>query len=362
MDRALEETRVAMDFVPLPGGSFQMHVDLWIWVVTVLGVVGLLVFDFYSHVKTPHEPTLREAGIWSTVYISLALVFGAGLWWVWGGERGLEYFAGFLTEKSLSVDNLFVFLIIISTFAVPSQYQQKVLLIGVAIAIVMRGIFIALGATIIENFSWVFYVFGAFLLYTGWQLSRTDDNEDEEYHENAFIRFVRRLFPVTDDYVGDRLTVVQQGKRFITPMAIVMLAIGSTDLLFAFDSIPAIFGLTQEPYIVFTANAWALLGLRQLYFLLAGLLQRLVYLSYGLAFILVWIGIKLIIHAMHENEVPFINGGEPITAIPEISTLLSLAVIIATIAVATVFSLRKTEDLAERHIAPAQHTHSSDDE
>ncbi len=339
-----------------------MHVDLWIWALTIAGVAGLLFFDFYSHVKTPHEPTLREAGIWSTIYIGLALVFGVGLWWVWGGDHGLEYFAGFLTEKSLSVDNLFVFLLIMSTFAVPRQYQQKVLLIGVAIAIVMRGIFIALGAAIIENFSWIFYIFGFFLLYTGWQLARTDDAEDEEYHENAFIRFVRRLFPVTDTYIEDKITVVQHGRRMITPMAIVMLAIGSTDLLFAFDSIPAIFGLTEEPYIVFTANAWALLGLRQLYFLLGGLLERLVYLSYGLAFILIWIGIKLIIHAMHENEVPFINGGEPITVIPEISTLVSLLVIIATIAVAAIFSLRKTEDPAARHIAPAQHTHDDDDE
>lgn len=333
-----------------------MDVPLWIWVATVLGVIGLLFFDFYSHVRTPHEPTIREAAIWSTVYIGLALVFGLGLWWVWGADRGLEYFAGFLTEKSLSVDNLFVFLIIMSTFAVPRQYQQKVLLIGVAMAIVMRGIFIALGAAIIENFSWIFYIFGIFLLYTGWQLGRTDHDTDEEYKENAFIRFVRRIFPVTPGYVGDKMTVVDKGRRMITPMAIVILAIGSTDLLFAFDSIPAIFGLTQEPYIVFTANAWALLGLRQLYFLLGGLLERLVYLSYGLAFILIWIGFKLLIHAMRTNEVPFINGGEPITAIPEIPTWLSLLVIIGTIAIAAYFSLRKTRMDAEREVTPAQHT------
>lgn len=335
-----------------------MDVPLWIWIATVLSVAGLLIFDFYSHVKTPHEPTLREAGIWSAFYIGLALVFGVGLWWVWGGDHGLEYFAGFLTEKSLSVDNLFVFLIIMSTFAVPRQYQQKVLLIGVAIAIVMRGIFIALGAAIIENFSWIFYIFGAFLLYTGWKLAQAEENADEEYKENAFIRFVRRLFPVTEGYVEDRLSIVRNGRRMITPMAIVMLAIGSTDLLFAFDSIPAIFGLTREPYIVFTANAWALLGLRQLYFLLGGLLERLVYLSYGLAFILVWIGIKLIIHAMHENELGFINDGEHITFIPEIPTWLSLIVITLTIAVAAIFSLKKTEDEDEREVTPAQHTHS----
>lgn len=337
-----------------------MHVDLWIWIATILGVIGLIVFDFVSHVMRPHIPTIKEAGIWTSVYISLSVVFGLGLWWVWGGDHGLEYFAGYLTEYSLSIDNLFIFLLIMSTFAVPREHQQKVLLIGISIAIVMRGIFIALGAAIIENFSWIFYIFGVFLLYTGWQLSRTQDNDDEEYHENAFIRLVRRMLPVTDDYVDDKMTVVRAGKRMITPMAIVMLAIGSTDLLFAFDSIPAIFGLTQEPYIVFTANAWALMGLRNLYFLLGGLLERLVYLSYGLAFILVWIGIKLIIHAMHENELPFINGGEHITLVPEIPTWLSLLVIVGTIAVAAFFSIRKTQGLAEVPIAPAQHTHSED--
>ncbi len=336
-----------------------MDVPFWVWAVTIAGVAGLLIFDFYSHVRTPHEPTLREAGIWSTFYIALALVFGAALWWAAGSERGLEYFAGFLTEKSLSVDNLFVFLLIMSTFAVPREYQQKVLLIGVAIAIVLRGIFIAMGAAIIENFSWIFYIFGFFLLYTGWKLASAGGEEDEEYHENAFIRYVRRIFPVTEGYVGDKLMVVRHGRRMITPMAIVMLAIGSTDLLFAFDSIPAIFGLTQEPYIVFTANAWALLGLRQLYFLLGGLLERLVYLSYGLAFILIWIGFKLIIHAMHKNELPFINGGEHITFIPEIPTWLSLLVIMGTIALAAIFSIRKTRN-DQSQAAPAQHIRSDE--
>jgi tellurite resistance protein TerC len=240
-----------------------------------------------------------------------------------------------------------------SSFAVPRQYQQKVLLLGVAIAIVLRGIFIAAGAAIIENFSWIFYIFGLFLLYTGWKLAQSDHDTEEEYEENAFIRFVRRIFPVTPTYVNDRMTILHNGRRMITPMAIVMLAIGSTDLLFAFDSIPAIFGLTQEPYIVFTANAWALLGLRQLYFLLGGLLERLVYLSYGLAFILIWIGIKLVIHAMHKNEVPFINGGEHITVIPEIPTLLSLMVILMTITVAAFFSMRKTRG-DERRAAAAE--------
>jgi tellurite resistance protein TerC len=270
----------------------------------------------------------------------------------WDRDHGVEYFAGFLTEKSLSIDNLFVFLIIMTSFRVPRDYQQKVLLIGIVIALVMRAIFIALGSAIIENFSWAFYIFGIFLIYTAWKLKDSGHDEDEEYQENAFIRLVRRILPTTEDYVGDRLVVRIDGRRMITPMAIVILAIGSTDLLFAFDSIPAIFGLTQEPYIVFTANAFALLGLRQLYFLLGDLLSRLVYLSLGLAFILAFIGVKLVIHAMHENEVPFINGGHHITVIPEIPTIVSLGVIVLTIAVTAWLSLRKTR-ADERNSAAA---------
>jgi tellurite resistance protein TerC len=322
-----------------------------VWAATILFIVGLLVFDFYAHVKTPHAPSMKESGLWSTFYVGLGLLFGVGVWIGWDQQHGIEYWAGFLTEKSLSVDNLFVFLIIMTSFRVPREFQQKVLLIGIVIALVMRGIFIALGATIIENFSWAFYVFGAFLVYTAWKLLGSNHDEDEEYHENAFIRLVRRIVPTTQEYVGDRMTVKIDGRRMITPMAIVMLAIGSTDLLFAFDSIPAIFGLTREPYIVFTANAFALLGLRQLYFLLGGLLSRLVYLSIGLAFILAFIGVKLVIHAMHENEVPFINGGEHITFIPEIPTLVSLAVIIVTISVTAWLSLLKTRS-DERKLVP----------
>ena len=319
-----------------------MDVPLWVWIASAVGVLAVLVFDFYSHVKTPHEPTLKEAGIWSAVYVIGALIFGAGVWYVWDHQHGLEYLTGYLTEKALSVDNLFVFLIIMTSFAVPRIYQQKVLLWGVAIALIFRTIFILLGAALINNFSWIFYIFGAFLLYTGWTLAKANPEEEEEYEENAFIRLVRRIVPVTTHYVEDRMSVKIDGKRMLTPMALVMIAIGSTDLLFALDSIPAIYGITSEPYLVFMTNAWALLGLRQLYFLLGGLLNRLVFLSYGLAFILVWIGFKLIVHAMHTNELPFINGGEHITVIPEIPTWLSLIVIALTITVAAVFSLRHT--------------------
>lgn len=328
------------------GGAHHLEVSvsvpLWVWAITVAVIIGFLVFDFFAHVRTPHEPTLKESAFWSALFVAIALLFGVVVLLVWDVQHGTEYFAGFITEKSLSVDNLFVFLLIMNTFAVPKAYQQKVLLIGIIMALVMRGIFIAVGAAVIENFAWIFYVFGAFLLFTAWKLAQESGDDDEEYEENAFIRWVRRIVPTTETYVGDRMTVKVNGRRFITPMAIVMLAIGSTDLLFAFDSIPAIYGLTREPYIVFTANAFALMGLRQLYFLLGDLLNRLVYLSIGLAVILGWIGIKLIIHAMHENELPFINGGEHITVIPEIPTWLSLLVIVITISIAAVASLIKT--------------------
>ena len=320
-----------------------MDVPVIVWVLTILGVLGLVAFDFLAHIRTPHEPTIREAAIWTSIYLSLAVIFGIGIGVVWTRHHAIEYFAGFLTEYSLSIDNLFIFLIIMGSFGVPRAYQQKVLMIGIVIALVLRGIFIALGAAVISNFSWIFYFFGAFLVYTAWRLMGSGDHDDEEYEENAFIRIVRRLIPTTQTYVGDSMVTRVDGRRMIPPMAIVMLAIGSTDLLFAFDSIPAIFGLTKEPYIVFTANAFALLGLRQLYFLLGGMLTRLVYLSQGLAFILAFIGLKLVIHALHENEVPFINGGHHITSVPEIPTEVSLSVIVLTLAVTAWLSLRASD-------------------
>ena len=316
-----------------------MHVPVWVWATTIAGIIALLIFDFVAHVRKPHEPSLREAGGWSVFYVVLALLFGAGLWYVWGQQHGVEYLAGYVTEKSLSVDNLFVFVIIMSAFAVPKAYQQKVLLIGVVIALILRTIFIALGAAAIEHFSWVFYIFGLFLLYTAYSLATSAHDEDEPFEPNIMVRLAQKYLPATDEYNGAKMTVVENGKRMITPMLIVMIAIGATDILFALDSIPAIYGLTKEPYIVFTANAFALLGLIQLYFLLGGLLDRLIYLSKGLALVLGFIGAKLIVEALHGNELPFINGGEPVHAVPEIPIWFSLSVIIGILVVTTVASL-----------------------
>ncbi|HET7328878.1 MAG TPA: TerC family protein [Nocardioidaceae bacterium] len=308
-----------------------MDVSMTTWIVTLVVLLGVLALDFFIVARNPHEPSLREATAWVSVYVGLAIAFGIGLTVVVGGRSGGEFFAGWLTEYSLSVDNLFVFIIIMGKFAVPRQYQQKVLLIGVALALVMRGIFIALGAEAIERFDWVFYIFGAFLIYTAWKLATSD--EEEEFKENAALVAVRRVLPTTSDYRGAALTARIDGKRFVTPMLIVMVAIGTTDLLFALDSIPAIFGLTQEPYLVFTANAFALMGLRQLFFLIGGLLDRLVYLSYGLAVVLGFIGVKLILEALHHQGVAWA---------PEVPILVSLGVIIGTLAITAVASLAKS--------------------
>ncbi|KQO60201.1 TerC family protein [Curtobacterium sp. Leaf261] len=315
-----------------------MDVSLTVWLITIGGILALLVFDFYSHVRTPHVPHIRESAIWSSVYIALAIVFGVGLWFFGGHQAGGEYFAGWLTEKALSVDNLFVFLIIMTSFAVPKEFQQKVLLVGVAIALIARGVFIGLGVTIIDNFSWVFYLFGALLFWLAWSQVKGGHSETEE-GDSRLIRILRRVVPTSDDYDGDKLTTRVNGKRLFTPIFLVMLAIGFTDVLFALDSIPAIFGLTQDPYIVFTANAFSLLGLRQLYFLISGLLERLIYLGQGLAVILAFIGVKLVLHALHVNEVPFINGGEHVEWAPEIPIWFSLSFILLTIAVAATASL-----------------------
>jgi tellurite resistance protein TerC len=320
-----------------------MDVPFLIWALTIAAIVAMLLFDFLGHVRTPHAPTLRESAIWSAVYVGLALVFGLLILWFYGARFAGEYFAGYVTEKSLSVDNLFVFVLIMASFGVPRELQQKVLLFGITFALVLRTVFILIGAAAIENFSWVFYLFGAILIYTAWIQARSGGHSGEEdYKENGVLRITRKLVPTTDEYHSDRMTVKIGGKRFITPLAIALIAIGTADVIFAVDSIPAIFGLTQETYLVFTANAFSLLGLRQLFFLIDGLLDRLVYLSYGLAVILGFIGAKLVIHALHTNELAFINGGEHVTAIPEIPTSLSLAVILGTLLVTTVASLAKS--------------------
>ncbi|MGW0181796.1 TerC family protein [Nocardia sp. NPDC003345] len=325
-----------------------MQVSALVWGITIVVILGLFVFDFFAHVRTPHEPTFRESGFWSAVYIGLALAFGGFIAWKWGGTYSGEYYAGFVTEKALSVDNLFIFLIIMSTFAVPRIYQQKVLLIGIVVALAMRGVFIAVGAAAISAFSWVFYLFGLFLVYTAVKLLRESGHEveEEQKRDSRIVRLTKRLVPTTETYDGDKLITRIDGRRVVTPMLLALLAIGFADLLFALDSIPAIYGLTEQPYIVFTANAFALMGLRQLYFLIGGLLDRLVYLSYGLAAILAFIGVKLVLHALHENTLPFINGGEHVS-VPEISTALSLSVILGILVVATVASLLKTRGRAK---------------
>jgi tellurite resistance protein TerC len=316
-----------------------MDVQPWVWWTTIGASLAVLLFDVVVIGRRPHEPSHKEVSIALAIYVGLAVAFGLGVWVMAGQQYGTEFFAGWLTEYSLSVDNLFIFIIILSRFGVPRQYQQSALFIGIVLALIFRGIFIALGAAAITQFSWVFYLFGAFLIWTGLKLAKEGPEDEDQYEEGRLTRWARRTVPSTPMYNGAKLWIRENGKRLFTPMLIVTVALGSTDLLFALDSIPAIYGLTQEPYLVLTANIFALMGLRQLYFLIGGLLERLVYLSYGLAFLLAFIGVKLVLHAMHENELPFVNGGEHITWAPEISILWSLAVILGTLVVTTVASL-----------------------
>jgi tellurite resistance protein TerC len=329
-----------------------MDVSASMWWLTILGILGLLAFDFVFHVRKAHIPTLREATIWSAIYIGIAILFGVGVWAFGGATMGTEYFAGYVTEKALSVDNLFVFLIIMSSFKVPRADQQKVLLFGIAISLIARTGFIFLGAALINTFAWVFYLFGLILLLTAGNLLKPA-GEDSHSADNVMIRLARTLFHTSDRYDGDKLFTVEDGRRVMTPMLLVMVAIGSTDILFALDSIPAIFGLTQNVYLVFTATAFSLLGLRQLYFLIDGLLDRLIYLSYGLAAILAFIGVKLILHALHENNVPFINDGQPVNVV-EISTALSLSVILGVLAVTVVASLTSPKGRAQNAVSAAR--------
>jgi tellurite resistance protein TerC len=319
-----------------------MQVPVWIWLVTIAGVLALLALSFFTHIRNAHEPSMKEAGAWTAFFVSLSVLFGGGMTLVSGRDRGVEFFAGYITEYSLSIDNLFVFVIIMSSFAVPRAFQQKVLLVGIVVALILRTIFILIGAAAIAHFSWVFYIFGLFLILTAFKLAFEQHDEDETYEPNIMVRLAQKVLPTTDRYDGANVTTVIGGKRHMTPMMMVMLTIGMTDILFALDSIPAIYGLTEVPYIVFTANAFALLGLIELYFLIGGLLKKLVYLSLGLAVVLGFIGIKLVIEAMHGNSLPFLNGGEPIHLVPAIPTWLSLVVIVSILAVTTVASLLKT--------------------
>lgn len=312
----------------------------YVWALTIAAIIGLLAFDFIFHVRKAHEPTLREATFWSIIYVGVALIFGGGVWLLGGAQMGQEYFAGYVTEKALSVDNLFVFLIIISAFKVPRADQQKVLLFGIVFALIARSGFIAAGAFVLEKFAWAFYIFGAFLIFTALKLIHGEISDEDESDEadNVVIRVAKRFIRTTDHYDEDKLFTVEDGKRVLTPMLLVMVAIGGTDILFALDSIPAIFGLTTNVYVVFTATAFSLMGLRQLYFLLDGLLDRLVFLSYGLSAILLFIGVKMVLHALHDNDLDFINGGEGVP-VPEVTTGVSLGVIVGVLALTVAISL-----------------------
>ena len=324
-----------------------METPAYAWILTIVVIAGLLAFDFFFHVRKAHTPSLKESAVWSAIYVSIAVLFGLAVLIFGGPDMGTEYFAGYVTEKALSVDNLFVFLIIMASFKVPRADQQKVLLFGIIFSLIARTAFIFLGAALINSFAWVFYIFGLILLVTAGHLLKPDDHDDDS--DGLVVRLAKKFLPASEHYDGDKLFTVENGKRVLTPMLLVMVAIGGTDILFALDSIPAIFGLTQNVFIVFTATAFSLMGLRQLFFLIDGLLDRLIFLSYGLAVILGFIGVKLVLHALHENDLPFINGGEPVH-VPEISSLLSLAVIVVTLAVTATASLLASRKMSDEEI------------
>lgn len=316
-----------------------MDVSYWVWAITLVGFAGVLVVDLLIIGRRPHEPTLRESTTWVLCYVTMAVAFGLWVWVRYGATSAGEFYTGWLVEYSLSVDNLFVFMIIMARFAVPRAYQQKVLLIGIILALVMRGAFIATGAVLVSRFGWIFYLFGAFLLYTGIRFAFQRDGDPDSFRENRVVRAFRRVLPMSSGYAGARLTTRVNGRRLVTPMLIVMIAIGTTDVIFAVDSIPAIFGVTREPYLVLTANVFALMGLRQLYFLVGGLVSRLVHLSFGLAAVLGFIGVKMVIEALAENDLPFVNGGEPVSWAPHFPIWFSLPVIVSILAVTTLTSL-----------------------
>ena len=332
--------------VPVLSPYASVHTEAglpaWFTITSFVVLLLILIADLVMAYRRPHVPTTRESALWVGFYVVLALVFAVLMLWQGSVEHAAQFIAGWATEYSLSIDNLFVFVIIMAKFSVPKKYQQEVLMVGIIIALILRGLFILAGAAIIENFSAVFYLFGAFLIYTAIRQAFEDHDAMEET-ESAVIRFLRKRIPISDTYEGVKLHTIIDGKKVWTPIIVVFIAIGTTDLVFALDSIPAIFGITQDPFIVFTANIFALMGLRQLYFLLGDLIDKLVYLHYGIAFILAFIGVKLFFHALHENELPFINGGQHVEWAPEISTWTSLAVIVASMAVATIASLIKIQ-------------------
>lgn len=339
-----------------------MHITGLQWGVTIAFILALLAYDFFFHVRKAHEPTIKEAAIWSAVYVGIALLFGLVILFWDGPQFAAEYYGGYITEKALSVDNLFVFLIIMASFRVPREDQQKVLLFGIIFAMIARTIFILIGAAAIERWSGVFYFFGLILIYTAGNLIKGEitDKEEEDEANNFVVRLAKKMFNTVDYYDGDKLFTIENGKKVMTPMLLVMVAIGGTDILFALDSIPAIFGLTQEAYIVFTATAFSLMGLRQLYFLIDGLLDRLIYLSWGLSIILAFIGVKLLLHALHENTLPFINDGQPVHVV-EVTIGFSLTVIVGVLIVTVLASLlspkgkalatiQKVQTLSEKYL------------
>ncbi|KRE89938.1 TerC family protein [Arthrobacter sp. Soil764] len=328
-----------------------MEVPAYVWTLTIAGIVGLLAFDFFFHVRKAHTPSLKESAIWSAIYVGIAVLFGLAVLLFGGPEMGTEYFAGYVTEKALSVDNLFVFLIIMASFKVPRADQQKVLLFGIVFSLIARTAFIFLGAALINSFAWVFYIFGLILLVTAGNLLKPDSHDDDS--EGLVVRLAKKFLPASEHYDGDKLFTVENGKRVLTPMLLVMVAIGGTDILFALDSIPAIFGLTQNVFIVFTATAFSLMGLRQLFFLIDGLLDRLIFLSYGLAVILGFIGVKLILHALHENTLPFINDGEHVNVV-EVSTGVSLGVILGVLVVTILASIFSPKGKAKNAVSGAR--------
>lgn len=315
-------------------------IPAWFEIGSFVVLLLILAADLALAYLRPHIPSTRESAIWVSFYVGLALVFALGLYFIGSADHATEFITGWLTEYSLSVDNLFVFVIIMGRFAVPRKYQQEVLMVGIIIALVLRGIFILLGAQLIENFSWIFYFFGVFLVYTAVR-QWFENHQDMEQAESKAIAFLRKRIAISDTYDRAKLRTVVDGKKVFTPILVVFVAIGTTDVIFALDSIPAIFGITTDPFLVFAANVFALMGLRQLYFLLGDLINKLVYLHYGIAFILGFIGVKLVLHALHENQLPFINGGESVAWAPEISTWASLLVIVVSMAIAVVASLIK---------------------